>query len=329
MRKEKSFKFYINLITSILCAIIAVNIIFTPVHQASKGFEKLKNFINNTDNLLDGFGFGEYRADDQPHTMVQSILTGPESIMLTIINKFDLVENIREDHKIIWNTFISIAALWVIGVAMLHFFQNVERGRDEWESVCQVLVEIAITGIFIINLGLLLDIIIQLGTQFITMVTAADITFGVDEDKVNKVLIALTGDKQGTALWHQEAIAILNFPYTMNGIVCIIGIMMMLQIQIDLSIRILCAPLAVADIYQEGLRSPGARYLKKLFVISIKAALACIIAAIGGEFALQALILLGDSSIALQTNFLYIIGIHMATIASIKGLDGLANDIVG
>ena len=102
--------------------------------------------------------------------------------------------------------------------------------------------------------------------------------------------------------------------------------MVAFSIILELGVRRIFFPLAIVDVYGEGMRSSGMRYMKKYLACWVRMAL-CIAVAYLGNLLITTVNSVGG--VAAADTFLNQIAIGYTTIAvMLKGQD-VANDIVG
>ncbi len=100
-----------------------------------------------------------------------------------------------------------------------------------------------------------------------------------------------------------------------------------LQILIEIGLRRFFAPLAVADVYAEGLRSPGVRYFKKYLAVFLKLAVALLACKIGTK--LTEMIPTVDS-VADGFSFVFDVLVINFTVIGMMFKGGeIANDVMG
>ena len=219
-----------------------------------------------------------------------------------------------------------IGRFLVIILAMGHLISNIEKGQDPVECVFKVLIEIGISLIIIMNLDKIISILGQLGTWFIT--TAGD---SVEPKSphlaASDLLVSLTGDDDGGFGWRLGAIAMLSLPFFLSFAAMIACKFAFYQIILEIGIRKCFAPVAVADIYQEGLRSPGARYLKKFVALFIRLAAAILICNIMGSLSESVDIMGNPHGVLMGVAELLIL--NFTAVGFIFKTGEIANDVVG
>lgn len=170
-------------------------------------------------------------------------------------------------------TFKVIGFLLCVAIALGHLFQRMERGEEGFQPIGKVLIEIGIVGIFIMNLEKILGLIIQLGLAIMGEVAAPVVAGELSTEAAEGVLQAITGTSTGSSLWQAEFTSHIGGMFNLANIASIAGVTIFCSYAVEMGIRRLFCPLAIIDIYQEGLRSSGARYLKKIFANVLKLAM--------------------------------------------------------
>lgn len=177
----------------------------------------------------------------------------------------------------------TLGAFWCIAIGIVHLMESINKGIDPVQAVYQLLIELAISLLFISYAGKILDTVTDLGK-----VVLSSFAQGIEETKsalsYEDLLDAVSGssrwresEEKGGCLWAIKVHAILMFPYVMSLLVGIASKLIAISILLELAIRKLLAPLAVADVYQEGLNSPGVVYFKKYFATYLKGAISIIV----------------------------------------------------
>ena len=178
---------------------------------------------------------------------------------------------------------IGTGALQALGIAMLlayaiaHMLESIEQGKDTLEAATKFFLELCFGAVVILNVNVLLDLLANIGTLIANVFSG--ILFSGTDSLVNRstvldVLRSVTGkDHGGFWEWQLGCAIELIIPYALNFITKVAASFAILSILIELAIRKIFAPLAVVNIYNEGLRSPGIRYFKKYFATALKLAL--------------------------------------------------------
>lgn len=216
-----------------------------------------------------------------------------------------------------------IGAFWCIIIAMGHLITNIDRGQDPMECVFKIFIELGITFVFLMNLSEIISLISQLGKEIIEVVGNS---MSSDEQEVarEQLVIALTGSATGGWSWEFKAIAALFIPYLLSYVLTILAVFVLVQIIIEIAIRKAFTPLAVADIYQDGLRSSGVRYLKKLLAAFLKLAACVLVCNI-----IPGLTSSLTSASEPYKQILYIIAVNASCVGIMFKTGEVANDIVG
>ena len=169
-----------------------------------------------------------------------------------------------------------VAIGWVLILAVSRMIKNISDGRDGLECILKMFLEISITLLIIVNIPPIINGMCEIINEL--SIKASTVTlFGTGDAETTKwwdFVKTLAGEKApknsgiiGTiknALWNIKTCVALILPWIMSRIVYIATLFVLLQSILEIAIRRVFCPLAISDIYSEGLRSPGVRYIKKL-----------------------------------------------------------------
>ena len=229
---------------------------------------------------------------------------------------------------IVGNAIKVVCGFVIVILAFTRYFQNLDKGKDPVEGLYEIFSEIFITGLFMINIDFILEWVVKLGEWFIEVIAGL-----VNVDTVpGLTLEAITGQSSGGALWIVQAVLILIIPYICSIAITVIAQWLSFSILIELGIRKAFAPIAVCDIYGEGMRSPGIRYLKKYLATFLKIAV-CLLACILGKV-LTGLVLIDNiaefSGMGDLLQYIFRVVIINFTVVGVMMKGGeYANDILG
>lgn len=200
----------------------------------------------------------------------------------------------------IMTVLLIIAIFWAIIVAFMHMFQDLERGNDMIVALKKTGMELIIVIVLIMLSDTILSAVNSLGYYVASFATpsssaavdeetlkAADLVLksvGVPQsentESYGKAVNVKVGSKPSDLGDFEQLGPLLTLlvPWIAAYAIKIVTIFAILQAVVEIAIRRILSPLAFADIYQEGLRSPGARGLKKLLAAYFKL-LICVIVA--------------------------------------------------
>ncbi len=199
--------------------------------------------------------------------------------------------------------------------------ESLARGRGDIESLSEGVIALVICLLVVLYVTDILDIINGIG-NLIVQAMSEKVSSGVDT--------GLTADHIDEASGTMEAIALLIkiLPvYLLSKVEVILVKMVAFSIILELGIRRIFFPLAIVDVYGEGLRSSGMRYMKKYLACWVRMAI-CIAVAYLGNLLITTV---SDATSAIEAADTLVnqIAIAYTTIAvMLKGQD-VANDIVG
>lgn len=252
----------------------------------------------------------------------EQILNG---VAQTVKETYDNFKDITEDA--IFDSFADVlkflGAAWVIVAAAVRMFQTIEKGQDVMESLFRFIFEISCTLMIINCIG---DIIKWIDTDLSAVLIDAVLKNPDDMSAkftAESLLKSLTGKETGDWKWRLATDIKLLIPYALSYIVKLAAKFAVIQLFFELGIRRAFAPMAVADIYQEGLRSPGFRYLKRYFAVYVKIAICIVLARLTGT-------LINNLSGANASNYIFeVIAINFSCVGVMFKGGEYANDIVG
>jgi hypothetical protein len=223
-------------------------------------------------------------------------------------------------------TIKGIGALMAVAIAMGHLFENLERGQDQVESVFKVLIELMFTFIILINAEKIMGAIATMGTALVkrfAVTSSATASYNIDELKKT-----LSGKTDGGFQWFIQCFMSLVIPWMLSILIGIAAKFVVIQIMLEIAIRRAFAPLAVVDVYKEGLRSPGVRYFKKYFAAFVKLMICGFICMLLPNIIAAAGNLGSDSDGAFNYMFC-VVAINFAAIGIMLKAGEYANDVVG
>ncbi len=179
------------------------------------------------------------------------------------------------------NILKSIAIFWVMSIAIMRCIHNIDQGKDPFTCVIKILLEIGFAGIIILYSDVIASLFVQLGAELVNDAIASGFKPDAVEIKINlgdnsvvnafeKICETYVGSKAGQYVFNGMMLNVTSFDALLSGISQILAKFLVYQVLIEVGIRRIFCPLAVAEIYGEGLRSPGVRYIKKFVACFIK-----------------------------------------------------------
>ncbi len=243
-----------------------------------------------------------------------------------------IMEFYKNDGKQLFDVLKALAVILAMGIALLHCASSIDKGQDSLEAFFIAMTEIGMTAIIIMYAVNIFDLIEDLGKGLIGELTVSHETNAISSLSAEDLLKALTGKKSGYAIWAFQAYAQLLVPWALTNLMNIVAKFIAFSLIIEAGMRKLFAPLAICDIQQEGLRSPGVRYMKRYLACYLKMVLCIALSFVGGLFLSQNIVDTGDAlenaSKAVGLLFDYI-AIQFTVIGMMFKAGEIANDIVG
>lgn len=283
-----------------------------------------------------------YAKDDntQQLAMAEQILSGPLKVVKEISDNSGIFAGLWEAAtggnfesinamQVIFDLFKILGAFFALGIALAHISDNVQRDQG-MDVVWKCIMELMVTFIILINLTEILDAISTTGVAILSEIgmNGDDATISASaEDLLSS--ISSDGESSGGWMWRAGVNAILIVPWIISYLITIAAKFAIIQILIEILIRKVFAPLAVANVYKDGLRSPGARYLLRYLGTFLKLAVCAIITVV-----LPAFVSLGGSEINGDTGAAFdyifsIIAVNFTVVTLMLKAGEYTNDIVG
>lgn len=298
-----------------------------------------------------------------PFDMTKQILSGPSSVIFKILLPSDSgvdkdggekyyydyvtgsgMDSIDEDFKGFYDVALIIGFAIAIGYAAVHLFQNMERGQDPVEEVFKFLMELFIVAFFMMMLSDIINWVADLGGTIIKEFISSNSTTAMiassdssDLDERSVQFLANLGFKVKAPNYHLgflnwlRAMAMLFLPWVGSFLLIIAAYFVGFSILIELGLRRLFFPIAVADIYGEGVRSMGMRYIKKYLAAFLKIVICIAVAVITIKFEeLGGEALKDDSGIFAAFSYIAeVIAVNLTSIGMMLKGGELANDVAG
>ena len=255
--------------SNILIVLCLVVVIFLPTSYAKE--DGMLNFLNY---MVETINTGVFE------TIEKNLSPSGED---EEINIYDYVTDEDEIKKSVIGTFsnaiIGLGICMMLIYAAMRLFQNLERGQDELDAILQFFTEWIFGVILAINIGKLMSILVTFGTVVISAMGDAV----KDSPGFEITLQAITGKEKGGFLWKIQTLFMLFFPYIASLLLSLVAKFVAYSILLELGIRRAFAPIAIADIFGEGLRSPGVRSMKKYLAVFFKIAICLLVCKLGNE----------------------------------------------
>lgn len=274
-------------------------------------------------------------AQTASYSITEIRKTGKEFTLLVMFaESTDQGVYAEDDHlKKTYSIFSIIASFWLIAVAMGNYFKNIQQGREPLDAAFQIVVEIGIVGVLIINLPSILEIIVNLGLEIFTAAVgiAQPPLEQITDEQCEEILETLTGAKTGHFFWNCQAVIQLILPFVLSFVTQVVAVVMYLTICLEIFLTRFFVPFAVTDIYQEGLRSPGFRYLKKFFGRYLRLATIFIILRVADILFKDSIskYFTGGSAIKIMMNIALCIASQVAVIMIMSKASEIINDSLG
>lgn len=197
-------------------------------------------------------------------------------------------------NSIVTGTSLAIAALSFISCIITlasRALEKIDKGQDQDRVAVEAIIWIVITAIIILNINTIITVIMKLGTVIVDLIAGSAMSTEMAEnmeDAATNILHVIysdnsisKGSETGFIAWI-KASGSLIVPNITNKLIIIATKFAVLSVIIEIGIRRIFAPMAVADIVAEGVRSPGMRYFKKFLAAYLKMGVMVIISELCG-----------------------------------------------
>lgn len=280
--------------------------------------------------------FGIFEDNSNQVAWAEQIMSGPLDVVVGTIAGTDpelgglwakCISPLEGNLATAFNTLKVLGGLMALAVAMAHILDRLQKEADTQEAITRGLMEFFVAAFIIMNVADLMDAIGNAGTAIAGYFTGggnANIT-GVDPEAL---LTALTGDPSGGVTWRMEANVYLLLPWMLSMIIVVATKFAVIQIVLEIIVRKIFAPMAVADIYHEGLRSPGMRYLKRYLGAYLKMAVCAAVCVIIPTLMTVSPNTGGGAKAAFNYMF-SIVAINFAAVAMMFKAGEITNDVMG
>ncbi len=281
-------------------------------------------------------------GNEAPKAMLEQILEGPLKMIIDTVSGsdespfkklWDLCTGDFEDGSVFKTAFNSlklIGGAFAFIIFGINLFKDMEREQNPIEAIWRGLIELFMVLLVIINLTDILDFFTMFGKETISVFGSTaedkDLT-GKIEDILKK--LSYNDKSSGGLSWNFYVSMQLMLPWALSQIVTISAKFAVMQVAIDIFIRKLFTPLAIADIYKEGLRSPGVRWLKRYLGAYLKAAVCAAVAVLVSTFAKDILTVEATSAKTVLDSLITIIAVNFTAIGVMLKAGEYTNDMVG
>lgn len=187
--------------------------------------------------------------------------------------------------KIIMGVIYGFAFIRILIMTGVKTAGMLEKGMDFSEVALKVLSSFFLMLFISVNIKSILELVVSAGEVVIDAVSAIN----SDSEGTNPLTLEmLTGHSSGGLAWWVQSTMILIIPYLFSLAMSVAANFMAFSILLELGIRKIFASYQVMDVVEEGLRSPGVRYLKKYLAAFLKIAIALIVCLLTNDLIISA-----------------------------------------
>lgn len=220
-----------------------------------------------------------------------------------------------------YNIMIGISAALITLYFLMDLIEQIQRGQGQTpELLLRSFLKVVIAVELIIHGFDLFITLRQVGDSLTSSLTSVTSIASGGMNVADQIVP--TGEKWYTYL---GLVFQLILPFAFSKIIYLgINVTCYARI-IELVVRTVFAPVAIADIFHDGMHSPGVRYIKKYIAVCLQGAVIICILAITSTISASAL-----SGMAGNDNFIWAtLAINFSALMAILKSQGLANDVAG
>lgn len=328
----------INILTAIAIVLAFAFIFIIPSSYAifdkkvTDNVEDLKEIFNGTSGVITATVIGSGDEDSTGYHAIYQAIADPDNGDNTIGGQDGLTIN-----QIVTWTSVGIAALSIIACIVTlatRAAEQIDKGQDQDRAFINAFIWVVISSLIIVNISPIITMVMRLGTALVALIAGNGSEAqqqGVD-DAVLRVLKIIYSDDGITTSSTTGYVAYITaksqilVPSILNKLIIIATKFAILSAIIEIGIRRIFAPVAVADIVSEGARSPGIRYLKKFLATYLKIGVMVIISELAG-------VVLSAVMTANNTNPLYllidVVAVNLTSIGMIFKCGEYVNEALG
>lgn len=303
--------------------------------------EQKKKIIKNISNILMIFTFvaivlipSAFAGDGLPEAMFDTIKSGVITTVRDNLSNTEIFNTVTAGNTVskVITAIKGLAGLLIIIIATTRLIENIDKGNEVVEAVLKTFVEIGVAGIFVINLDTFVGYLTELGQAIFNDISAALPPEAVADKLADSSLEDVVGEKSGLGIvWWLKAVTTLLLPYVACIVLEVMASFVSYSIILEIGIRKAFTPIAVVDIYGEGLRSPGARYLKKYLGALLKLSVTFAICMLGVEVTNKLFndFTIGTSLSDIISGIFKIVAVNATVIGLMFKAGEYTNDIMG
>ena len=268
-------------LTIFLFIIISITSIFSLTLYAADGdngsTEETQEDTSSSDTYAAGLTYIESNSGKKawaakPAYMIESAVKIGALDIVASSGLFDskgagskLIAPFRSGYTLFKNVGIGLAVMW----ALVSIVSNMQIDHVTWDIIIKFALKM-MAAVYIVNNGtVILDALLNLGDSAVKAFNDGGTTWRTEENTY--MGIATRVAKEGLT---GNMITIISnlLPFCVVCVAIILIFSKLISRMIELGIRYMFAPIAIADVFSHGGGSTGARYLKKFGAVSLSGA---------------------------------------------------------
>lgn len=212
----------------------------------------------------------------------------------------------------------------------MHMLTDESRGMDHKEALTKAIKQLFLVAIFLMLLPTVLNTLAKIGFYFIEGIAS----YTIDSEAPTTLSLAMldaNADASGFMAFFSfiGCFLTLAIPYLASWVMTAAAHFIVFSLLIEIAIRRVFAPVAMANVYGEGLRSPGMRYMMRYVACFLKIAIALFVAMLN-PMLLSAIAATPGSDVGGIMGYLVcVVACNFTVLGMSQKLGEYANDIAG
>ncbi len=231
-----------------------------------------------------------------------------------------------------YNVCAAAGAFLCIIYGYMHMLTDESRGMDHKEALMKAIKQLFLVAIFLMLLPTVLNTLAKIGFYFIEGI--ANITMDPEHSGVEGLSLDLLDHNANVSGFMAffsfiGCFLTLAIPYLASWVMVAAAHFIVFSLLIEIAIRRVFAPVAMANVYGEGLRSPGMRYMMRYVACFIKIAIALFVAMLNPLLLSTISVTLSEGPQKVMAFLVCVVACNFTVLGISQRLGEYANDIAG
>lgn len=220
----------------------------------------------------------------------------------------------------------AIATIVFCARIMAMILQKVIDGQDPMEQWLLGFVKIGLGSAVIIYSDKIVSLVCYVGMFLGQQLSSKGLDSSTNTNAAFELYKTMVGDPDPNFFEAIGPILQLLIPYALSFLISIATNFVILQTMIEIGLRRIFVPWPIADLYQEGLRSPGARYIKKLLASIVKLSVMYLVVLLAGSISS---FLMDGGALSGAEHVGMLVLVNVTTLGMMFKTGEIVNDVIG